>query len=285
LKAEEIEGCTGGRLAEGPGDLAFPAVSIDTRTLRAGELFFAIRGPNNDAHRFIPAALSGDAAGVVAASDYVHPGAFPSGKALIRVGDTHRALKDLAAEVRRRWRGSSIGLTGSMGKTTTKEFAAQVLENACAVYRSPGNYNNLFGLPLAVCGLRLSDAAAVFEMGMSEPGEISEMCRIAAPSFGIITNVAPVHLEFFASLEGIADAKAELAGSLPPDGTLIYNSDNALVRKIAGRFGGRKISFGLEGGADFRADEIDITGPGETRFRLRYASVDTIATLPLAGTH
>lgn len=285
LKAAEIADCTGGRKAEGPGDLSFPGISIDTRTLRPGELFFAIRGPNNDGHRFIPAALSRDAAGVVAAADYLHPEAFPPGKVLIRVSDTHRALRDLAAEVRRRWRGTAIGLTGSMGKTTTKEFTAQVLENACAVYRSPGNYNNLFGLPLAVCGLRSDDAAGIFEMGMSEPGEISEMCRIAAPSVGIITNVAPVHLEFFNSIEGIAAAKAELAEGLPSNGTLIYNSDNDLVRKIADRFGGGKISFGLGAGADFRADEIEITGLRQTRFRLHYGSVDAVASIPMAGTH
>jgi UDP-N-acetylmuramoyl-tripeptide--D-alanyl-D-alanine ligase len=272
-------------VAEGPGGLSFPGISIDTRTLQPGELFFAIRGPNNDGHQFIPAALSRGAAGVVAASGYSHPEVFPSGKVLVKVSDTHRALRDLAAAVRRRWRGTSIGLTGSMGKTTTKEFAAQVLESACTVYRSPGNYNNLFGLPLAVCGLRLDDAAGVFEMGMSEPGEISEMCRIAAPSFGIITNVAPVHLEFFSSIDGIAAAKAELAEALPLNGTLIYNSDNALVRKIAGRFGGGKVAFGLEPGADFRADEIEITGLNQTRFRLRYGSVDTTAAIPLAGTH
>jgi len=285
LKAIEIADCTGGQVAEGSGNLSFAGVSIDTRTLHSGELFFSIRGPRHDGHQFIPGALSGSARGVVAASDYTYPEAFPPQKVLIKVNDTHQALKDLATAVRNRWAGKAIGLTGSMGKTTTKEFAAQMLASACTVYRSPGNYNNLYGLPLAIFGLRSDDSVGIFEMGMSEPGEIAEMCRIAAPTIGIITNVAPVHLEFFNSLESIADAKAELVEALPADGTLIYNRDIPLVRNIAARFGGRKISYGLSRGADFCADEIEIISPEKTCFRLLYGGIDMIATIPLAGTH
>ncbi len=128
--------------------------------------------------------------------------------------------------VRRRWPGNLVAITGSMGKTTTRTFVAQVLQSAFAVYQTPGNYNNLFGLPLALFGLRLQHDFGIFEMGMSAPGEIAEMCRIAAPTVGILTNVAPVHLAFFNSVEEIAQAKEELAEALPPYGTLIYNADD-----------------------------------------------------------
>ena len=169
--------------------------------------------------------------------------------------------------VRRRWPGTLVAITGSMGKTTTRTFVTQVLQSTFTVYQTPGNYNNLFGLPLALFGLRLRHDFGIFEMGMSAPGEIAEMCRIAAPSIGILTNVAPVHLAFFDSLEDIAKAKGELAEALPPDGMLIYNADDRLVCDIAGSFAGRKISFGFSGHADVRADNVAITGPDQTRFR------------------
>lgn len=285
LNAEQIAECTRGRLSAGGGAASFAGVSIDTRTLGEGALFVAIRGPRHDGHAFIPKAIAAGARGVVADSAYRHPGDFPPGRVLIRVEDTHRALRDLAAAVRRRWRGTAVGITGSMGKTTTKEFVSQMLEPAFRVRRSPGNYNNLYGLPLAVFGLEQGDQVGVFEMGMSAPGEIAEMCRIVSPSVGVITNVAPVHLEFFGSLEGIARAKGELAEALPHGGVLVYNSQSPGLGRIAARFGGRRISFGFDAGADFRADQIEITGPEQTRFRLRWGGAERIATIPLAGAH
>lgn len=285
LDASEIAECTGGRLAYGSGSAEFSGVSIDTRTLQSKELFFAIRGPNHDGHAFIPKALSAGASGIIAEAEYVHPEEFPSNRVLVRVEDTHQALKDLAAAVRCKWRGTSIGLTGSIGKTTTKEFVAQILQDSYGVYRSPGNYNNLYGLPLAIFGLRTADSFGIFEMGMSAPGEIAEMCRIAEPNIGVITTVAPVHLEFFNSVEEIADAKAELAEALPANGVLVYNCDNRFVRTIAARFGGRKISFGSGDEADYRADRIELAGVAETRFRLHWKGFEKIATIPLAGAH
>ncbi len=285
LNAEEIAACIKGSLSCGSGDTHFPGISIDSRTLRAGELFFAIRGPRQDGHQFIPNALLGGASGVVAESDYIQPENFPEERVLIKVEDTHQALKDLASAVRRRWNGACVGITGSMGKTTVKEFTAQMMESAYSVYRSPGNYNNLYGLPLAIFGLEPSHSIGVFEMGMSAPGEIAEMCRIAEPTIGIITNVAPVHLEFFNSLEDIARAKEELAEALPADGTLIYNGDIPPVRDIAARFGGHKISFGFADGADVHAGQIEIVSTEETRFRLACRGTDTIVTIPMAGAH
>jgi len=268
-------------LAHGSGETVFSGVSIDTRSLRAGDLFFAIRGPNQDGHRFIPDALAKGARGIVAEHSYAYPGEFPA--VLLKVRDTHKALKDTAAWVRRRWTGTLAAVTGSMGKTTTRMFAAQVLQSGFNVYQTPGNYNNLFGLPLALFGLETRHTLGIFEMGMSAPGEIADMCRIAAPDVGILTNVAPVHLEFFNSVEEIARAKGELADSLPPNGVLVYNADDRLVCNIAAGFSGCKISFGFSKLADIRANHVEITGARQTRFELILGESRHPATIPFAG--
>jgi UDP-N-acetylmuramoyl-tripeptide--D-alanyl-D-alanine ligase len=285
LTAAEIESGTRGAIVHGSRDMLFSRVSIDSRSLQANDIFFAIRGPNQDGHRFIPDALSKGALGAVAAQDYQYPGDFPRSRVLITVQNTHEALKDLALSVRRRWPGTLVAITGSMGKTTTKEFTAHILKSEFRMHHTPGNYNNLFGLPLALLGLDSDQDLGIFEMGMSMPGEIAEMCRIAAPTIGIITNVAPVHLQFFNSIEDIARAKGELAEALPPDGTLVYGADDPLVCGIAGRFEGRKISFGFSPSADVCADHIEIAGPEETRFRISYNGASQRTAIPLAGAH
>lgn len=285
ITASQVESSIGGILAQGARDRKVKGISIDSRTLQPGDLFFAIRGPRDDGHLHVPAALSKGACGAVVAPDYELPEGQAPDLILLKVDDTHRALKDLAAEVRRHWRGSLTAITGSVGKTTTKEFAAHVLQTEYSVYRSPGNYNNLFGLPLSIFGLSPDDHIGVFEMGMSARGEIAEMCRIARPDVGIITNVAPVHLQFFGSLDEIATAKGELAAALDPHGTLIYNADDELVKSIAASFAGTAISFGLHPGADVRAEEIEVTGLEETRFRILCGGISVRAAIPVAGHH
>ena len=283
LLARDIGIATGGTLVHGFGDTVFTGVSIDTRSLQSGDLFFAIRGPNQDGHRFISDALAKGARGVVVERAYEYPGECPA--VLVKVEDTHKALKDLAMSVRRLWPGKLVAVTGSMGKTTTRMFAAQIMQVKYSVYQTPGNYNNLFGLPLALFGLSAGHEFGIFEMGMSALGEIAEMCRITAPETGILTNVAPVHLEFFKSLEEIAKAKEELAEALPSNGTLIFNADDRLVSKIAAGFAGRKISFGFSKLADIRAFHVEITGEQETRFELFCDGISRKATIPFAGSH
>jgi UDP-N-acetylmuramoyl-tripeptide--D-alanyl-D-alanine ligase len=285
LTTTDVKSGTKGTLAAGSGDAVFSSVSIDTRTLERGAVFFAIRGPNQDGHRFVPDAISKGALGVVVEQSYEYPGELPADVALIQVDDTHQALKRLAASMRRRWSGTLVAVTGSMGKTTTREFVAQVMRCGFHVYQTPGNYNNLFGLPLALLSLSVDSDIGIFEMGMSAPGEIAEMCRIAAPEVGILTNVAPVHLAFFDSLQQIARAKGELAAALPEEGTLIYNSDDPLVREIAEGFHGRKISFGFLDFANIRASEIEIVSLAKTRFQLSCGSRTQPAALPFAGAH
>ncbi len=285
LTVLQAESSTGGIVLSGSRSAVISGISIDTRTLLPGDLFFAIRGPRNDGHDHIADALAKGACGVVVDPKYPSAPAFPQDRLLLQVDDTHRALKDLAADVRRLWRGSLIAVTGSMGKTTTKEFAAQVLQTEYSVYRSPGNWNNLFGLPLALFGLGADDHIGIFELGMSARGEIAQMCRIAKPDIGILTNVAPVHIEFFESIEEIAQAKGELIEGLPEDGTLVYNGDDPLVRRLASGFPGKKISFGLSEEVDIRAHELEITGLHETRFRMTFRGITRRVTVPLAGAH
>ena len=260
-------------------------MSIDSRTIRPGELFFAIRGPRNDGHLYVEAALRRGAFGAVVDTTYAPSAGHPAGRMLLRVQDTHRALKELAADVRRRWRGSLVAVTGSVGKTTTKEFAAHVLATEYSVYRSPGNYNNLFGLPLALLELSAADHIGVFEMGMSARGEIAGMCRIARPDVGVLTAVAPVHLEFFGSVDEIAHAKGELADALDARGTLVYNADDPRVRALAERSAARGVSFGCAAGADVAAADIEVAALDETRFTLRASGETRLAVLPLAGVH
>ncbi len=285
LSAAEVQAGTGGTLVSGPGAALLTGVSIDTRTLLPGDLFFAIRGPRLDGHRFIAAALSAGARGVVAERGYRHPGPFPPGCVLIEVDDTHGALKALAGAVRAGWPGTLVAVTGSMGKTTTRQFAAGLLSREFPVHQTPGNFNNLYGLPLALLGLEPGHRLGIFEMGMSAAGEIAEMCRIARPDVGILTNVAPVHLEFFDSVDAIARAKAELAESLPPDGLLVYNADDGRVGAIAARYRGDTISFGLSPAAEVRAEEIRVLGPEATRFTLTCPGYRGPAELPFAGVH
>jgi UDP-N-acetylmuramoyl-tripeptide--D-alanyl-D-alanine ligase len=285
ITALQVESSTGGILLSGLRTSAITGISINSRTLLPGDLFFAIRGPRNDGHDHIASALEKGACGVVVDVKYAAAADFPRDRLLLQVEDTHRALKDLAADVRRLWRGSLVAVTGSMGKTTAKEFATQVLQTEFSVYRSPGNFNNLFGLPLAIFRLGADDHIGIFELGMSATGEIAEMCRIARPDIGILTNVAPVHLEFFGSLEEIALAKGELVAGLPAEGTLISNGDDPLVLKLAARFNGRKISFGLSEGVDVRAHDIETVGLYETRFRITCKGLTWKALLPLAGAH
>lgn len=285
LTAADIASGTGGTLTQGSGATVFSTVSIDTRTLAPESLFFAIRGPKQDGHRFIPDAFSKGALGAVVEPDYVYPGECPKHRILIRVQDTHAALKSLAGTVRRAWPGTLVAVTGSMGKTTTREFAVQLLQSRFRVYQTPGNYNNLFGLPLALLGLSPEHQVGLFEMGMSAAGEIAEMCRIALPTIGILTNVAPVHLEYFASIEKIADAKGELARGLPENGTLIYNADDAHLRRIAAQYSGSTLSFGQSDCADVRADHIELLDLQSTRFRLSCAGQRLKVQLPFAGAH
>jgi len=203
LRLEDIARTTGGTVLQGSPVLAFDRFGIDSRLAAAGELFFAVPG-KRDGHDFVLAAAAAGAAGAVVARPV--PGA-PPGFGLVLVPDTVAALQALAREVLRRRPVKVIGITGSVGKTTTKEFTAALLASRFRVLKSEGNFNNHLGLALSLLRLGPDHDAAVLEMGMSAPGEIRLLTRIAPPDVAVITNVSPVHLQFFRSLDEIALAK------------------------------------------------------------------------------
>jgi len=227
--------------------------SIDSRTMRPEALFFALRGPHFDGHSFVAETLRRGAAGAVVESAWAQTAPADVAPFLIPVADTVAALQDLGHEVRRKWSRPVIAVTGSTGKTTTKELLAAVLGARYGVHRSVENLNNHLGVPLTLLGLTAAHEVAVLEFGMSHAGEIAQLARIASPALGVVTNVAPVHLEFFNSLAGIAAAKRELIENLASPSTAVLNYDDEQVRSFREGFPGRVVTYGFEPGADYRA--------------------------------
>ena len=230
--------------------------SIDSRTLGAGDLFFAVRGPRFDGHQFLPEVLRRGAAGAVVERAFLAQAPPQVAVACLPVESSLEALQRLARWVRRKWGRAVVAVTGSTGKSTTKEMIAALLARRYSVHKSAGNFNNHYGLPLTLLGLKAEHEIAVVELAMSAAGELTHLASIAEPETGVVTNVAPVHLEFFDSLEAIASAKRELVENLsarqgPP--TAVLNYDDERVRKFASGFEGTVVTFGLTDGADFLA--------------------------------
>jgi UDP-N-acetylmuramoyl-tripeptide--D-alanyl-D-alanine ligase len=259
--------------------------SIDSRTLAAGELFFAIRGPRFDGHEFVSQALARGAVGAVLERAFYARSSEKLRPALIAVGDTTQALQQLARAVRRKWGGRLIAITGSVGKSTTKEMIAAILAERYSVRKSEGNLNNHYGLPLTLLALEPSHEVAVTELAMSAAGEIATLTRIAEPQVGVVTNVAPVHLQFFDSVEGIARAKRELLENLPEGSTAVLNFDDLRVRRFAEGFKGRVLSYGFDSGADLQVVGVQAGGDQGSRFQVRGTSLDAEFDLPLPGRH
>jgi UDP-N-acetylmuramoyl-tripeptide--D-alanyl-D-alanine ligase len=282
LGLDEIVGATAGRLVSSASGSAAPAtgVSIDSRTVKPGEIFFAIRGPRFDGHAFVGEAIARGAGFVVIQDDGVDAAGVP----VVRVADTALALADLARHVRLASGIPVVGITGSMGKTTTKEMTATMLEARGPVLRTEGNLNNQFGLPLSILRLADRDWAAVLEMGMSAAGEMRVLSDIARPDVAVITNVAPVHLEFFESVEAIAAAKAEILEGLPPSGAAVLNGDDPQLRRVGEAHGGRTIWFGKQRSFDVCAENWRGTTNG-MRFDMRVGGEIVDVALAFAGAH
>ena len=236
-------------------------VSIDSRTIRAGELFVAIHGPRHDGHDHVARALElGALAAVVADGELPR---FPGEVAerCLAVPDTFEALKQLARAVREAWSGKIAGVTGSVGKTTTKEILAALLGTKLEVLKSEGNLNNEYGLPLTLFRLEETHQAAVLEMGMSRRGELARLAAIARPDVGVVTRVSPAHLEFFSSVDEIALAKRELIEGLNGRGsTAVLNADDSRVAAFGPYAPGRVLTYGIANQAFFMAEEIEDRG-------------------------
>lgn len=265
-----------------PDDVA-QAYSIDSRTVGAGQLFFAVKGERLDGHDFVEQALEKGAVAAVVRKDQL--GRYAQQKRLLAVEDTLVALQMLATAVRKLWDKPLIAVTGSAGKTTTKEAIAHVLSARFRVLKSEGNFNNHFGLPLMLLKLEPEYDVAVIEMGMSHAGEIRALAKIAQPEVGVVTNVAPVHLEFFDSLAGIARAKYELIESLPANGTAVLNADDEYVSQFGRDFKGKVVMYGTRATADVRAENIQSKGMAGTAFDVVVGGLRERATLPLVGEH
>jgi UDP-N-acetylmuramoyl-tripeptide--D-alanyl-D-alanine ligase len=266
-----------------PPDAVASAYSIDSRTISPDELFIAVKGERLDGHDFVEQALERGAAAAVVRKDQQHR--YPSAAKLLAVDDTLVALQSLATAVRKLWGKPLVGITGSAGKTTTKEAIAHVLAAKFHVLKSEGNFNNHFGLPLMLLKLEREHDVAVIEMGMSHAGEIRSLAKIAQPEIGVVTNVAPVHLEFFDSLAGIARAKYELIESLPPTGTAVLNADDEYVSQFGRDFKGKILMYGTAATADVRAENVQLRGTEGSEFDLVTSLVREHARLPLVGDH
>jgi len=257
--------------------------SIDSRTVQPGELFFAVLGERLDGHDFVDDALAKGAIAAVVGRERVAQYAAES--PLLAVDDPLRALQQLSEAVRLLWGKPLIAVTGSAGKTTTKEIIAHVLATRNNVLKSHGNLNNHFGLPLQLLKLEPEHDIAVIEMGMSHSGEITALAKLAQPNCGVVTLVAPVHLEFFGSIADIARAKYELIQSLPPGGIAVLNADDAYVSQFGRDFHGKVVMFGLHKPADVAARNIEPLGPVGSTFDIVSNGETARASLPLLGEH
>jgi UDP-N-acetylmuramoyl-tripeptide--D-alanyl-D-alanine ligase len=283
ISLEEVASILGGTA---PGIYGFAdGVSIDSRTLRPGDLFFAIRGKRLDGHQYVSAAFERGAAAAVVESGFRGASRRALSGPLIRVPDTTQALQSLARAMRRRWGRPVVGITGSTGKTTTKEMAAAVLARRFRVLKSSGNLNNEYGVPLTLLSLEPEHEMAVLELAMSAPGEIGALTQLAEPQVGVVTNVAPVHLQFFDSIEGIERAKRELVEGLAPGSTAILNFDDRRVRTFGKGFKGEVLTFGFGEGADFRATDVEVLPDASMKFRVKGSEVDAEFRVPLPGRH
>jgi UDP-N-acetylmuramoyl-tripeptide--D-alanyl-D-alanine ligase len=263
LTAAQIASVSGGQVIAGDPQARIAGWSIDSRALSAGDVFVAIRGDRFDGHDFVAAALAAGAAGVVVARPpQAPPGGQRPGAApfVIQVDDTTRALQDAAREVRRRSGTTVVAITGSAGKTTTKELTAECLAARFTVFRNRGNLNNHIGLPLSLLELAARPEMAVVELGMNHAGEIRTLVGIAEPDVRVWTNVGDAHLGFFASADAIADAKAEILEQARRTDLLVAGADDARIRARAGGFSGRTVTFGLSDQADVHASLVDHRG-------------------------
>lgn len=282
LTAGEIASVTGGRLVQGASDSGIASYSIDSRTLAAGDLFVAIRGERFDGHRFVNEALARGARGVVV-QDAVDVAGAGGDTVVVRVADTTRALQDLGREVRRRSGARVVAITGSAGKTTTKEAAAEFLAARYTVFRNKGNLNNHIGLPLSLLQLQSRPDIAVVELGMNHPGEIRTLVGIAEPEIRVWTNVGDAHLGFFESADAIADAKAEILEQACRTDVLVANADDRRVMARAPGFAGRVVTFGISSTADVQARAVEARGLEGSSAVLRTPAGEASLTTPLLG--
>ncbi|MGA1874623.1 MAG: UDP-N-acetylmuramoyl-tripeptide--D-alanyl-D-alanine ligase [bacterium] len=282
LSISDILAATQGELVSGRKDSPFHGISIDSRTIHPGQLFWTLKGDRFDSHQFTAEVMSRGAIGAVVGRDFSISPPWPQGRILIRVADRLQALQETAGYVRRKIRVPLIAVTGSNGKTSTKEMIASILSGQGRVLKTEGNRNNLIGLPLTLCRLSSDIHSVVLELGMNKYGEIRRLAEICQPDIGVVTNIGPAHLEFFGSLDEISRAKGELFEVMGPDKVAVINADNPYGRNMA-HLPDRVITFGLNDQADVRASDIHCTDHLSFTLHLEDESMDI--RLPCLGQH
>lgn len=282
----ELAAAVGGRIVAGRPDALIAAISTDTRRLAPGALFWALRGERFDGAAFVSAALQAGAAGAVVPADSVPDPAVWRGRdvTILAVDDPLRALQDAAAAHRSRFAIPVVGVTGSNGKTTTKDMAAAILAQQGDVLKTQGNLNNSIGVPLTLFGLSPSHRAAVVELGINHHGEMTRLCEIARPTVGVITNIGHAHLEGFGGLEGVARAKGELFASLPHDGLALINADDPRAVSLRKGLRCESMTFGSHQ-ADVQGRVVEETTRAGLRVEIRYAGAAMQCFIPVVGRH
>ena len=264
LTFAQIADMAGGTVVQG-GDLVTSSVVIDSREAKPDSVFFAIRGERLDGHQFLPQALATARGAVVSQV----PDPLPEGKGIVKVDDTTAALQTLARSIRERYPFTLIAITGSAGKTTTKEMIATLVSTEKRTFKSWGNLNNLIGCPLCIDNTPDDAEVVVSEMGMNHKGEIALLAGLTHPDIGVYTNIGPVHIEFFGTIEKIAEAKRELLENVKPGGTIVINADNEHVVRISEGFEGKKVTYGIDHDAMFHATDVRERGLLGSTFKLK----------------
>ncbi len=286
--AVELATAVDGRLIRA-GRLPIRGGAVDSRLVRPGQAFFALRGEHTDGHRFLDAAVAAGATALIvregADLDPVARSRSTGGVTIVAVPDTGAALMSAAGAWRDRFHPVVVGITGSLAKTSTKEQVAEVLGVSWSVLRNEGNQNNEVGLPLTLLRLGPGHAAAVLEMGLYVTGDIAQLCAIARPSIGVVTAVRAVHLSRAGTIDAIAAGKRELVESLPPEGTAILNADDPLVAAMAADTAARVLTYGFSPTADVTAGDVESLGVGGMRFRLLLPDATVGVTTPALGRH
>jgi len=283
-RLDDVVRASGATVVRRGSAVEFVRVATDTRALVGGELFVALKGERHDAHRFAADAVAAGATGLVVEREIELPA--EADVTVLRVPDSLRALQDLASDLRRRVDPCVLAITGSNGKTTTKEMLASILETAggrASVLKTHGNLNNLIGVPLTLLGLAGGERHAVIEMGMNAPGEIRRLTEIADPDVGVITNVGPAHLEGLGSIEGVARAKGELFAHMRPTATAVANAEDLHVAALGDAFAGRVVRFGADG--EVTADRVTCDARGVASFRLHLGATRVDVELQIPGRH
>ncbi|MDI6791840.1 MAG: UDP-N-acetylmuramoyl-tripeptide--D-alanyl-D-alanine ligase [bacterium] len=275
-----------GELIAGSGRAEIKAIGTDTRCMSPGETFIALKGENYDGHRFVKEALARGSQGIIISDPEAASGIqnqMRQDQFLVKVKDTTLALGKIGRFCRNRYDMPVVAITGSNGKTTTKDMLASILGQERRVVKSEANFNNQIGVPLTLFKISKETEGVVLELGTNHPGEIAYLAEMSSPSHGIITNIGEAHLEYFKTKEGVAKAKAELLENLGGEGTAILNGDDHYLARMAKDFQGRLITFGFEEGNWIRA--VDIREyPGKVEGKL-IGPVEIEISLPLPGRH